>query len=50
MKKLLAVGLISSAGLLATACADYYPPPPPPIPPAVAREHHVRWCYDHHPR
>ena len=47
MKKLLTVGLISGAGLLATACADYYPPPPPPIPPAVARENHVRWCYDH---
>ena len=49
MKKLVTVSLVCGAGLLATACADYYPPPPPPIPPAVARENHVRWCYDHHP-
>ena len=48
MKKLLTVSLVCGAGLLATACADYYPPPP--VPPGVARENHVRWCYDHRPR
>ena len=50
MKRLLVTAGVCGAGLLASACADYYPPPPPPVPPEVARENHVRWCYDHHPR
>ena len=49
MKKLLTMSLVCAAGLGATACADYYPLPYP-VPPPVARENHVRWCYDHRPR
>ena len=48
MNKLLILAAVTGAGLLATACEEYYAPPPPPISPAMAREHHVRWCYDHH--
>jgi hypothetical protein len=47
MRKLLILGVVTGTGLLATACESYYPPPRP-VPPAVARENHVRWCYDHH--
>ena len=46
MKKPLFVTLACGLGLFTAACETY--PPPPPVPPAVARENHVRWCYDHH--
>jgi hypothetical protein len=46
MRKLLILSAVTGVGLLAAACENY--PPPRPVPPAVAREQHVRWCYDHH--
>ncbi|WP_158916828.1 BA14K family protein [Caulobacter sp. S45] len=49
MRKLTILALATGLGLLTAACETYYPPPPPrPIPPAVARENHVRWCYNNH--
>jgi hypothetical protein len=40
--------LACGSALLLAACADPYPPPPPP--PGIARDHHIAWCADHHPR
>jgi BA14K-like protein len=48
MRKPLILTLACGLGLLTAACETYYPPPPRSVPPAVARENHVRWCYDHH--